>query len=152
MQITLPNGHILISVPKDAHNFRKAFSEFCHPTLLYEIFETNLQVKSFDFDFEILGTVTKDTIDFDCEGIGCKKEKPEYKQEQKYSDYDQMISDWLNDTRPTFRSLLQSLGIYFENPLGEEPSCINNDVWYSYERWEDAQSKVIDKAVILKLK
>jgi hypothetical protein len=149
MQVQLPNNHLLVSVPKDAENFRKAFSEFCHPTLLYEIFETNLQVKVFDFDFEILGTVTKDNISFDCEVV--VESFYDFDGIKGWYDYPDKKMVW-NTAEQSFRSLLQSLDVYFVNTLGEEPSCINNDVWYSYERWQDAQSKVIDKVVILKRK
>lgn len=89
-------------------------------------------------DFELLGEVMADSI------------SKELKDFLKYE------YSWCEDE---FRSLLQSNGIYFENPI-EKPN-VNDDYWrdangftdeYMDEisRWQEAESKLVEKVVIIK--
>jgi len=107
--------------------------------------------------FEVLGTVTKDKINFNCEQYGCKGNKPSYFQEQKFKDYDQSVIDWHNDTRQTFQSFIEGkTSKTWINPLGEYPTEQNTKLKYGMEyickvqEWEQAESNVLQKAVILK--
>lgn len=101
------------------------------------------------FDFEILGTVTKDTIDFDVipyciaddGGLGLKD----------HTDNSMILFDEIQ----SFRSLLTSKGILFENPY-PKPTC---DCLTEYDRegcdekcykYINSRNGVVEKIVIIK--
>jgi len=129
----LGNGLFAVSVPDKAEiQFSKERIAF----ITDEGFET-LNPK---FDFEILGTVTKDNIDFDVEPYvethKNAKRYLDYTAERKYFDYPEI----------SFRSLLSSKGLFFENPYGDkEPNYL-----YRRNKWQQAQNNLIEKLVIIK--
>lgn len=86
--------------------------------------------------FELLGEVTADSISKELEGF--------LKYEFSWCEYE-------------FRSLLQSKGIYFVNPI-EKPKVTNLEssffemqVDFNQEKeWQEAESKLVEKVVIIK--
>lgn len=117
-------------------------------------------------NWEILGTCTKDHIDFDVQDLVESIEVAEYKYggelhpKDLFLDYESKTY-WLESYAESFRSLLSSNGLHFVNPLGEkEPNY--NAVDYgvepgSYSRyakerveWHQAESNIVQKLLIIK--
>jgi hypothetical protein len=93
-------------------------------------------------NLEILGTVTKSEISFDAHPY-----VDIFLQDGIYVCYTDKDCCYL-DKNISFYSLLESKGILFENPFGEK--CISEYNQVFIERWQEAQSKVVEKVVILK--
>lgn len=111
-----PTKLIAVPVPEDANRFHRKYNELWYDDLGNEDYE------HIGFKFKILGTATKDTIDFDPSVIGM--------------------------TEAEVRSLLTANDALFENPYGEhEP--LKTSKKYLRESWQTAQSKVNKKYVIL---
>jgi len=106
-------------------------------------------------DFKILGEVDADTIYFDVE---------------PYLEYDKYLNKPINyiqidmvfkDKNESFRSLLQSKLIYFENPMGKLEICCsgrdcgcmgmptNISSMEELEEWEEFENKVIKGKLII---
>lgn len=47
-------------------------------------------------------------------------------------------------------SFLEANKVYNVNPLGERPSIINHDVWYSEEDWKQAQANIGTWVILMK--
>lgn len=111
--------------------------------------------------YEILGEINKDEISFDIEPYVGKKQIG-------FRNYCNKNYCLFNKNE-SFRSLLQSNGLYWVNPIEKEPSHLNykhknqyNElVWISeshknkycdiYDEWQEAESKLIKgKLIILK--
>ena len=169
--INLPNGSptgmYAIPVEKDAYDFCNMGhnnivykqSEYCAPT-----------TKPIGWHFEILGSCTAEGADFDVEP---------YVEAIGYDDLTQTPGAWIfrNYTddkkgvwnpKESFFSLLAFNEVYFENPLGEKPirttpfmgagNYSENQIYEiadhlrELKAWQSAQSKVVDKVVIIKAK
>ena len=127
-------------------------------------------------EWQLIGTVTKDSIDFDCEPYVEIKYDLRYADRndmEGYRDYGELHPDgkpyWFERKEDSFRSLIESkTGKTFINPLGEEPNHLyykfpnqyNELVFKSeshkkeyadkYEAWQQAEANLIHKSVILK--
>lgn len=141
----LPTSLIAVEVPKDAIKIKKfdlrEYDEEGQGFSLEWLIKGNYfyDAKLIDIDFEILGEVTADEITFDVEDILESTE-------MGYTDY---VSNKKGiGARKSFRSLLQSNGLYFVNPLNNDENLLREDC---YVDWQEAESKVIKgKLVILK--
>lgn len=116
--------------------------------------------------FELLGEVTADSISFDVEPYVNQNEFDVETYDGilvaslRFWDYLEESFD-LFDKDESFYSLLQSKVIYFVNPI-EKPN-VNDDYWrdangftdeYMDEisRWQEAESKLVEKVIILNRK
>jgi len=153
----LPNGYLLIPVPISAYDFKVGnYLSYKLP-----IVRGMPMIELPQGEWEYIGVCSKDTIDFDCSHL-VKLYSITRFQEFGYMDYtksSEKHSDYTCITaEQSFRSLLQSLDVYFVNPLGEKPFYESKGDYNQeadetrYSSWQTAQSKVIDKAVILKRK
>lgn len=115
-------------------------------------------------DFKILGTATKDTIDFDCEPCVESIEVSEYKYGGELHPKDMFLdyttnTYWLESYEESFRSLIESKGLYFVNPYGDmEPEHIysdspNKNTSRMYQdrlnKWQQAENNLIQKLLII---
>lgn len=132
-----PTNLIAVPVPEDAHDFEKYDKETSPLAIIYLQNDVSLnfempKIIQMTFDFEILGTATKDTIDFDAspyfDNTNCKDK-----------------SRFLHDS---FRSLLTANDALFENPYGDNRSLYEASE-DALNQWQTAQSKVNSKYVIL---
>lgn len=134
----LGNGLVAIAVPKNAYDFEFMYDSLYYITHPKQEFEDDVFIGK--GDFKILGTVTATDISFDVE---------------PYVERDSSISfkDYVGDKWPfpnpngSFRSLLASKGLYFENPNGEY-NKFRSDIRES--DWKQAQQNIVQKLVILK--
>lgn len=148
-----PTNLIAIPVPEDAHNFyARDLSD--DTEIIFDDESCYCLVEDapiIEGKFKILGTVTKDTIDFDvADYVGEEAMVIHNQTLLKYPD-----SDYKNEA---FRSLLSANDALFENPYGDEPNhsgfnltghpvmdaAIKKNI-----QWQTAQSKVNKKYVIL---
>lgn len=128
-----PTTLIAVPVPLESENFDVEIVN-TNKWLQYSMpYGKSSEIILEDCNFKILGTVTKDTIDFDPSVIGM--------------------------TEAQVRSLLSANGLFFENPYGEEPNHAGFNLTghpamdASIKKnimWQTSQSKVNSKYVILK--
>jgi len=143
MKTLTPTNLIPVEVPKDAKNVRKSMNS---NDLLYDHFN----IINIGFDFEILGEFTDTEFSFDVE-LPNKK----FVRRTVYKDFNNPESGFFDTNEESFRSLLQSNGIFFENPLGKTPNILRDseNSWTSekYKEWQSYESKLIKgKLIILK--
>lgn len=168
------NGHTLIVVPCqiDAIEFGWRYGLFSYETpetqasktetykTISEIDEYRLDMKKSE-RIDVLGTITANEIDFDCEQYVKKYNNGAYR------NYGDKIGLWTPDydtdnicldKNESLRTLLQSHNIHFENPIPKPEfkadyigQSINENMEYHAKllEYNEAQSKVISKAVIL---
>lgn len=153
------NAHtlIVVPVPEDARNF-----EYIGKTLFF-ISGIGLNTLNHDFrtnlDGKYLGSITTNEIDFDATPY---VEKGTIIYSQDNSPYYSAPDKSGTLSEQSFRTLLQSHNIHFENPLGKEPRLLDkkysiadgmmqhtNPYQKDLKKWQFAQSKVISKAVML---
>lgn len=103
-----------VEVPLDAHDFERVGFN-----LLYSCGGKINRIET-DFIFTLVGTVTEDCIDFDCESyVKPSIDLPEYKYggeihpKETYWDYTTK-SFWMDNSDDSFRSLVSYKGISFE--------------------------------------
>lgn len=134
----LGNGLFAITVPEDATEIEAAI--FPNPKLGMLDYKVcnNIKHEFIGFDFQILGTVTKDNIDFDVET-------------HVPSDHGMLNNQYY------FRWLISSKGLHFENPYGETEPNITHIGKSNYTsnvdlviKWQQAQNNLIEKLVIIK--
>lgn len=154
-----PTNLIAVPVPEEWHSFWKDIGN-----ILWYIDHQNNVRKSRNIsllNLTIIGTVTKDNIDFDTE-----THMPNYIKgcDDDYVDFEDNMNCY-NDADNSFRSLLSANEVYFENPcddpnelkdLGLYDHNPNDDMEWDKEQflkdftlWQTAQSKVNKKYVIL---
>ena len=104
-------------------------------------------------NYRIIGTVTKEIIGFDCRPY---VEFGSYRNTfHNYIKNSNHKADQLPTKEDSFRSLLSSLGIYFENSLGdklfyESKGDYNKDVDETrYKKWKEAENSVVKKLLII---
>jgi len=131
LPITIAEIHV-IPVPAATKNIRMRFGRY-----LTMVKPFSSSVDQFDeHGWELLGTCTKDDIDFDA--------APLFENE----------GGMLNN-KYALRSAIKSAGYYFVNPYGTSPRrefYIGSAVWNTQEqhRWKAAQQSVVEKLVIIK--
>jgi len=150
-----------VEVPMDANDFGFGFS-FGKNTMGYynnkecdEFIEVELPHNK----WQLIGTITKDACDFDCEP---------YVENNEFNDYPNYnIPSLIEDKfcynsgftkEDSFRSLIESkIGKTWINPLGEEPTMqkfnsivLNNHYTKEHSEWQQAETNTIKKAIILK--
>lgn len=148
-----------VAVPKGTHKF-KLWPEN------YLSYQQQIKNKYSEVDryvnigcfFRIIGTCTKEVIDFDCEPY---VDRVAYAGEKGTNTYAALFMNYkwekplpvsmaCGTPQESFYSLLHSVGVLWENPLGENPK---DDALYlniqANIKWTIAQSKVIDKLVII---
>lgn len=117
------------------------------------------------FDFDILGTCTATEVDFDVEAIcekviirnDCPPRAAGFIDTLMYKNYEETDQYRFSFQNPelSFRSLLTSKGILFENPLGvKRPSFNDYSSLIQYqgdcEEYDESQKNVVEKIVIIK--
>lgn len=146
-----------VEVPSDAKKLIKIKYDFNGNYMLESICD-KFKLK-IPFDFKILGEVSKDEISFDVEPYVEIFNKGLAK---RYVDY---MRKWLLYRTPkeSFRSLLQSKGIYFENPIQKpDVTCLRNEEGFCQcgeesvrdcrdlkWKWQESQKKVIKGKLII---
>ena len=143
-----------IKVPKDAYDY---FIGYFSKGLCYRGGENKPQqniIELNDSNFEIVGAVTKDSIDFDCKDFtGWFYDNDGIKGYYLYPDRKMLT----NSAIDSFRSLLNSKGVYFTNPLeylkpyimkGSENSISENE----FKQIESYESNLWEKALIIQTK
>jgi hypothetical protein len=144
----LGNGLLAVSVPEDAEKLLLD----SYGTIFYRIGKKLKTINTRKQDLKILGTVTASEIDFDVHPY-CEHsiENP-----RKYKLYP---SGETNFNTVSFRSLLSSKGLFFENPYGREKpkkvsvydNVINGKSFDSeVEKWQQAENNLVQKLIILK--
>lgn len=140
-------GLYSVSVPEEASNFEKIGKE-----LWYYVDGSGSHFKIYiEFEFEIIGTVTADTIDFktfnhvgicDIENISLF-----------YKDYTNPTNKFDNPD-DSFRSLLTSKGLHFVNPF-KHPKLsdftVDGEYTDALEKWQQAEQNLVKKLVIIKI-
>lgn len=110
---------------------------------------------------ELVGSCTQDGPDFDCEPL--VENDRVGPSSFMYRSYDRTDAKIFHEQTPkdSFMSALAAAQIYFQNPLGEEPEeiiietsgreeCqVQNPAYFA---WQAAQSKVVQKCVIIQVK
>jgi len=148
LPITTAEIHV-IPVPAATKNIRMRFGRY-----LTMVKPFSSSVDQFDEPgWELLGTCTKDDIDFDAALIVDIVNK-------HYRNYTWPLTgaedwDWCEtDANTSLRSAIEASGYYFENPLGNRPVPDDYDDWdygnSAYKNWVAAQQSVVDKLVIIK--
>ena len=175
MKTLTPTNLIAVEVPKDATEIQIWNHGIGFKTKLIDRMpdDTNgfyhLETGLFRWKgFEILGEVTDTEISFDAEpylekdnSLGIGNFYKIYTEE--FTESHKVISS--TNKNKSFRSLLQSNGLFFENPIGKAESCcsgrdcgcmgqpINFSCKEEFEEWESYESKLIKgKLIILKQK
>ena len=176
-RIETPSGPILVvPVPKASHAYRIDLDDKCwnlygengridpimgnttdeDEEVLYPCFLETRRSEPFRM-LTILGTVTADTIDFDVEpfvenNLGQTRDGVGFFMNYVLGVYN------FEDDRDSFRFLLAAHGAHLVNPLGEEPQPEDNDNFQAglsfslqHQQWHEAQSKVVEKVVIIKV-
>ncbi len=139
-------------VPKEAKGFRISNGFIVYNLLVEEMRVLTNTIDAIKIEgnenYECLGEVTADEMSFDPQPI------IESLDNNLLADY-RDTSNYFYDTK--FRLLLEANGVYFKNPKGDmPPDIISSPNWDSeglesdIEKWQSYQSKVIEKAVILK--
>lgn len=107
-----------VEVPLDAHDFERVGFNLVYNTDFPE--NGMVEFVEIDFIFTLVGSVTKDCIDFDCEVyVKPSIDLPEYKYggeihpKETYWDYT-MNSFWMDSSDDSFISLLSSKDISFD--------------------------------------
>lgn len=157
-----PTNLIAVPVPEDANSIEDTKAD----GFMWQIPDGSYDSFYFEdesaYPYSILGTVTKDTIDFDptpfVEKVKIRVEIPQRaagfldsEQFRNYAIENQYGNSFLKPDK-SFRSLLSANEAYFENPYREEPQITTDTALTEiekYHRWQTAQSKVNDKYVIL---
>lgn len=112
--------------------------------------ESQLNYVPIGFDFKIIGEVSKYEISFDVDPY------VEELEPVRYRDY-LGNREWFAMKNNSFRSLLQSKGIYFENPIEKlDVSDFDNGVGIEYDNfyrnvrlWQESENKVIKGKLII---
>jgi len=149
--VTVPEYAIDIKLNRDGYGRDEPYYiSYCKPDDSYrDGFDTNLNIGS---KYEIIGTVTKDSIDFDTSQ--CIKKN--HVMHGGYMDYlknkDQHIVWKCQTANESFISLLEANGIYLKNPL-KKPIFPNENRYahdgqaefydYQYNQWQEMESKVL---------
>lgn len=156
-----PTNLIAVPVPEDSENFEmaKRIKDNC---ILFNVGTISHyeNIGFQQFDLKILGTVTKDIIDFDVEPYVKETiDLPEYKYggevhpKETYWDYEiKMYCGSIETADDSFRSLLSANEAYFDNQYGKEPQITTDTALTEIEKyhvWQNAQLKVNKKYVIL---
>lgn len=184
MKTLTPTNLIAVEVPKEGREFEILNLSKDRTALHFIINKYGGYLGCFkdvtNLDFEIIGEVTDtETNIFNGGFLECEEsiDIPEYKYggelhpKEMFWDYEEK-SFSLESSENSFRSLLQSNGLYFENPLGKEPN--QNDECYREElefmknnpevthygdhyadwcMWQESENKLIKgKLIILKQK
>lgn len=149
----LGNGLFAVGVPEDAEKI-----ELTNYGLLWEIgadWDSLHFMQDVNSNFKILGTVTKDNIDFDVDTyVECEN--------GRFKNYQTKDAFIVLTSELSFRSLLASKELYFENPYGDPPHNIG--LLHTYAtghslmdasfkpaiKWQQAQNNLIEKLVIIK--
>lgn len=152
-----------VKVPKDATHIKINSKTFC---LSYY---HNKNVDSFYSAFcsehnlyngcKIIGTVTKDTIDFDC-GRYVEDSKWYAKMWHNYNPHDglrPLLSHECSTKEQSFYSLLEVNEFYFENPITQPiwDSALSGNASIEYmfqdkmKQWLSHQDKVVEKLLII---
>lgn len=147
----LGNGLFAVSVPKDAHEIYTALNS----TALTWKHKAIIKSVKFDYAAELLGTVTTYDISFDVDTyVECEN--------GRFKNYQTKDAFIVLTSELSFRSLLASKGLYFENPYGDPPHNIG--LLHTYAtghslmdasfkpaiKWQQSQNNLIDKLVIIK--
>ena len=161
-----------IEVPKDATDFKLSIKEKFNCTMFdYELNEEySLPIELVGTNYELIGTVTKETIDFDASCIvddcpfyaKCWK-RYTYKQDfVPDGDFNKFFS--CETSHESLVSLIYSKDKYFTNPI-EKPNRSDYEDEYDLEghshgaevsfqrdlkQWQHIQDNLIDKLVIVK--
>lgn len=146
----LGNGLFAISIPKESEKLLLD----SYGTIFYRIGKKLKVINTRKENHQILGTVTASDISFDVEPY-VQKRTLGY-----WLDYNKPNTrhDYMCDTpKDSFRSLLSSKGLYFENPYGETEPNITHIGKSNYTsnvdlviKWQQAQNNLIEKLVIIK--
>lgn len=154
-----------VEVPADAKDFRVTYNHNYQEDMnlsswdITFLFNKTLRLRNYvslniqdeNIRFEILGEVTADEISFDVEPYVERLENC-----YRFKDYmnKSVVGRFFDYPQLGLYSLLQSNGLYFENPLGKKSKWVAPDgvKWEDYEKqWQEAESKVIKgKLVIIK--
>lgn len=159
-------GLFAIEVPMDTCKFRLWSENYLTYQLQiknkYSVVDRYFNV---GFFFRVIGTITKDSISFDCCPLVetdidiSSNKRHELVKETMFKDYEDDMFSTIITSEQSFRSILSANGIFLSNTLGEkEPEFIDNkedgdeleDWAFSVLRWKQAQAKVLDKVVIIK--
>ena len=156
----LPTSLIEVEVPKDARDYQtKWIGEKLYLLYYYNSHAVN-KVELGQDDFEILGEITADEITFDVEPYVEKTKHYSWggygyaKTEDVFINYTDIGLSIERTAKESFYSLLQSNGLLFSNPMGEDnftdsDGYVLDDI--AHKEWQEAESKVIKgKLVILK--
>ena len=149
-----PSGLIAIEVPEHAMGAVTYQSEYSDKYVLRWIDDIINIVDLPKGKWELIGSVTAEHIDFDVEP------NVEAVGDDDYKDYTHHLNVFA-DENDSFRSLLTANDVHFVNPYGEkEPSYNLIDYGvapgaysrYAQERvkWQQAESKLVEKILILK--
>jgi len=124
MKTLTPTNLIAVEVPKDAIRIKKFdLKEHDDEETGFSL-EWLIQGNSFydakliPFDFEILGEVTDTEVSFDVEPY-LKNDTVFINGMHRFRTYTDLPSGNTFDKNESFRSLLQSNGLYFKNPMGK---------------------------------
>lgn len=152
----LNKGYYSAEVPEGAIDWKISGTNYlCFKEPYYndsrKTYEWQAYPPRLEGNWEIIGTVTKDEISFDVEGVAESNNNG-------FKNYERIPNEFspsFDSKEQSFRSLLSSKGVYFENPYGKiEPvMSMCADLEHCKEeraKWQSAQQKVISKAVIIK--
>jgi len=135
-----------IPLPADWHTFSKSSGNIMRAhDAKNNVFNTNISLMG----FELLGTCTKDYIDFDAKLI---VDKHSLENGDLYYNY--TGDNLLTSSDASFKTAIETAGYYFVNPLGNRPVPDDYDDWdygnSAYKNWVAAQQSVVEKLVIIK--
>lgn len=147
MKQILPNI-FAVEVPEEYNRFKISGTNYLCGCTIVESPHLQALPPRLEDEYSILGTVTKDTIEFDVEPyLNYDAETGAY----PYYENREGKNAICFSSNQSFRSALSAAGIYFENPYGDYPNEItSNSNVFDVAEWKDAQSKIVSKIVILK--
>jgi hypothetical protein len=146
--VKLKNGLILVSVPNKWERF------YIDTVKLIGYFENNIlgffnpNILMLPY-IKILGTITKDKCSFDCgEYVDILMYAPH--NNKVYQDYKDNMGYCLSPF-DSLKSMIEAEAEFlFENPLGERPNLSFHTNENNIKEWQQHQSRVIEKLLILK--
>ncbi len=151
----LPTNLYAVEIPEEANEFKfhnyNVSGLFVEQTDSKELNAWKCQLEKLN-KYQILGTVTKDSISFDTEDLVEKHPNIGYRDYNIsiFKHAENWTKNWIMySANESFYSLLANYGIYFTNPLGEMPD-VEQPHNSRYIAWEQAENKLVKKVLILK--
>lgn len=160
MTTLIENKLYCVEVPSDATEFNIDGKELYYKSNFEGFGEVGRlrNIPDLSDDFKIIGEVSKDEISFDAEPYVEKTDSPYwYSRGFSFIDYTN-DSNCFTTSEESFLRLLQSKGVYFENPIKEPESRGVSEHYIlgptdeealAYDEWQESENKLIKGKLII---